>query len=99
MRLSGRIWYEPGFGEGKGDFDKWKALVRAVSRGTFTPIIGPGLGEPVYGSLREATRQLAETSGFPLAEAIAAVRRRLAETDARPHVAVGRGARLVSELG
>ena len=33
LRLKGgRIWYEPGFGEGEGDFDKWKALVGAVRR-------------------------------------------------------------------
>jgi hypothetical protein len=69
MRLKGgKIWYEPGFGEGEGDFDKWKALVGAVRRGSFTPIVGPALGEGVYGPLRDATRELAETTGFPLAE-------------------------------
>ena len=69
LRLKGgRIWYEPGFGEGEGDFDKWKALVGAVRRGSFTPIVGPGLGENVYGPIREVSRELAETSGFPLAE-------------------------------
>ena len=60
LRLKGgRIWYEPGFGEGEGDFDKWTALVGAVRRGSFTPIVGPGLGERVYGSLRDVTRELA----------------------------------------
>jgi hypothetical protein len=69
LRLrGGRIWYEPGFGEGECDFDKWKALVGAVRRGGFTPIVGPGLGEGVYGQLREVSRELAETTGFPLAE-------------------------------
>jgi hypothetical protein len=69
LRLKGgRIWYEPGFGEGEGDFDKWKAIVGAVRRGGFTPIVGPGLGESVYGPLRDASRELAETTGFPLAE-------------------------------
>ncbi len=68
LRLkAGRIWYEPGFGEADGDFDKWKALVGAVRRGSFTPIVGPGLGESVYGSLRDVSRTLAE-EGFPLAE-------------------------------
>lgn len=68
LRLKGgRIWYEPGFGEGEEDFDKWKALVGAVRRGSFTPIIGPGLGDSVYGSLRDVSRKLAD-EGFPLAE-------------------------------
>jgi CHAT domain/SIR2-like domain len=69
MRLKGgRIWYEPGFGDGESDFGKWRAIVGAVRRGEFTPIVGPGLGESVYGPLQEASRQLAETTGFPLAE-------------------------------
>ena len=60
LRLKGgRIWYEPGFGDGEGDFDKWEALVGAVRGGTFTPIVGPGLGESVYGSLRDVSRELA----------------------------------------
>ena len=69
LRLKGgKLWYEPGFGDGDGDFDKWKALVGAVRRGSFTPIVGPGLGERVYGPLRDATRELAEEAAFPLAE-------------------------------
>jgi len=64
----GRIWYEPGFGEGEGDFVRWRAIVGAVRRRDFTPIVGPGLGESVYGPVREVSRELAETSGFPLAE-------------------------------
>jgi hypothetical protein len=68
LRLKGgRIWYEPGFGDGEGDFDKWKAIVGAVRRGGFTPIVGSGLGEGVYGPLRDVSRKLAE-DGFPLAE-------------------------------
>jgi len=66
MRLKGgRIWYEPGFGE--QDF-KWDGLVLCVKAGQFTPIVGPGAGEPVYGSLRDAARKLAGDHGFPLAE-------------------------------
>jgi hypothetical protein len=69
LRLKGgRIWYEPGFGEGEGDFAKWRALVGAVRHKSFTPIVGPGLGESVYGPLRDASRDLAERTGFPLAE-------------------------------
>jgi hypothetical protein len=66
MRLKGgRIWYEPGFGE--EDF-KWDGLVLCVKAGEFTPIVGPGLGEPVYGSLHDAARELADAHRFPLAE-------------------------------
>jgi CHAT domain/SIR2-like domain len=75
LRLKGgKLWYEPGFGE--DDF-KWAGLVDAVQSGGsvkagvlsggFTPIVGPGLGEPVYGSLRDAARELADHAGFPLA--------------------------------
>jgi hypothetical protein len=65
LRLKGgKIWYEPGFGE--GDFE-WGGLVDCVESGEFTPIVGPGLGERVYGSLRGAARELAEQAGFPLA--------------------------------
>jgi hypothetical protein len=69
LRLKGgKIWYEPGFGEGDGDFAKWQALVHSVRSGQFTPVVGAGLGEMVYGTLRDAARELAEEAGFPLAE-------------------------------
>ena len=69
LRLKGgKIWYEPGFGEGEGDFAKWESLVHGVRSGNFTPIVGPGLGENVYGTLRDVARELGESAGFPLAE-------------------------------
>lgn len=69
LRLKGgKIWYEPGFGEGEKDFPKWESLVQGVRSGNFTPIVGPGLGERVYGTLRDVARELAESAGFPLAE-------------------------------
>jgi hypothetical protein len=69
LRLKGgKIWYEPGFGEGEGDFEKWESLVHAVRSGNFTPIVGSGLGERVYGTLRDVARELGESAGFPLAE-------------------------------
>jgi CHAT domain/SIR2-like domain len=68
LRLKGgKIWYEPGFGDGEADFKKWEALVDAVRRKSFTPVVGPGLGESVYGPLRDLSRKLAENR-FPLAE-------------------------------
>jgi CHAT domain len=69
LRLKGgKIWYEPGFGEGEGDFAKWQALVHAVRSGQFTPIVGSELGERVYGKLGDAAHEIAEEVGFPLAE-------------------------------
>lgn len=67
MRLkSGRLWYTPGFGDVRKGAEKLPALVRNVRRGRCTPIIGPGLSEPVLGSQREIARQWAEQYRFPL---------------------------------
>ena len=68
MRLKGgKIWYEPGFGgEGKSEFDKWKAICSQVNKGAFIPIVGPELGEDVCGGSRELAEQLAKENAFPL---------------------------------
>jgi hypothetical protein len=68
MRLrSGRIWYIPGFGDERHGFEKFPILVRSIQRGECTPIIGPGLFEPLFGSPREIAVRWAETYHFPLA--------------------------------
>jgi hypothetical protein len=68
MRLkSGRIWYVPGFGEDKKGFEKWPALLRSIKRGQCTPILGPGLYEPMLGSLREIAQRWAEAFHYPMA--------------------------------
>lgn len=69
MRLkSGRVWYEPGFGgEGKSDFDKWRAICSQVLKGDFIPIVGPELGEDIFGGSRELANLLAQKHAFPLA--------------------------------
>jgi hypothetical protein len=68
MRLkSGRVWYTPGFGEGRGAFEKWPSIVRTISRGLCTPILGPGLYESMLGSPREIARRWAETYDYPMA--------------------------------
>lgn len=62
---SGRIWYQPGFG---GDDNvRWRAIINDISRERFTPIVGWGLAERVYGSQQDLARSLAKTHGFPLA--------------------------------
>jgi hypothetical protein len=70
LRLkSGRIWYEPGFGGGdKDEFQRWAAVCNWVRKRQFIPILGPELGEDLFGSTRELASRLAEKHGFPLAE-------------------------------
>lgn len=68
MRLkSGRIWYVPGFGGERKDFEKWPALLRSIRKGKCTPIIGPGLYEKVVGSPRRIAQRWAEAYHYPMA--------------------------------
>jgi hypothetical protein len=69
LRLrDGRIWYEPGFGGGRlNEFDKWRSLCSSVRGGRFIPILGPELGEDLFGGSQELARVLADQHGFPLA--------------------------------
>jgi hypothetical protein len=51
MRLkSGRIWYVPGFRDEQDEFEKWPALLKTITRQQLTPILGPGLFEPILGT-------------------------------------------------
>ena len=66
MRLkNGRIWYVPGFSEGKV-FNKWPALVEYIKNNECTPILGPGLFEAAFGSLNDLARAWSEEFRFPL---------------------------------
>jgi len=68
MRLkTGRIWYVPGFGGERGGFEKWPAILRTISRGQCTPILGPGLYESLLGQPREIARRWAEAYHYPMA--------------------------------
>lgn len=62
---SGRIWYEPGFDA--QDFQRWPALLRSISSGRCTPILGPGLLEGITGTTRDLAQRLAVRHAFPLA--------------------------------
>lgn len=67
MRLkSGRIWYQPGFGEDRGAFEKWPSIIRTISRGLCTPILGPGLYESMLGSPHDIARRWAEAYNYPM---------------------------------
>ncbi|MGB7875219.1 MAG: CHAT domain-containing protein [Anaerolineales bacterium] len=78
MRLkSGRIWYVPGFGEGHA-FRKWNALVAYIKDKSCTPILGPGLYEPLLGSLGDIAQRWAKEFRYPLSPS---------DTDSLPRVA------------
>jgi hypothetical protein len=78
MRLkSGRIWYIPGFGEGY-TFRKWKALIAYIKDKSCTPILGPGLYEPLLGTLGDIAQRWAKEFQYPLSPA---------DTDSLPRVA------------
>lgn len=64
----GRIrWYTPGFAGGEPDFERWKALVNNIRKGTCTPILGSGMLESVVGSFRDISRDWATTHKYPMA--------------------------------
>ncbi len=68
MRLrSGRISYTPGFAGDRSSFEKWPALLQSIKAGRCTPIVGPGLAEPLHGGSHELARRWAETYRYPLA--------------------------------
>ncbi|UCC64089.1 MAG: CHAT domain-containing protein, partial [Anaerolineae bacterium] len=72
MRLkSGRIWYTPGFGGDAHEIETWPPLLDAIEGDEedsyCTPILGPGLTDPLLGSHREIARQWAEELHFPMA--------------------------------
>jgi hypothetical protein len=68
MRLkSGRLWYTPGFGGPRGEFEKWPSLLRGIQSGRCTPILGPGLNDPLMGSLRDLVQSWADELSYPLA--------------------------------
>lgn len=68
MRLqSGKIWYVPGVGNEGDEFDKWQGLLTSIKNGQCTPILGPGIYEPMVGPLEEIAVGLSSEYGFPLA--------------------------------
>jgi hypothetical protein len=67
---SGCIWYEPGFRLKRGEraFDKWDALFSAIRNHECTPILGPGLLDPLVGRTRELAQRWAVSFKFPMAQ-------------------------------
>jgi hypothetical protein len=68
MRLKhGRIWYVPGFRDERPGLEKMPALINRISKGQCTPILGPGLAEPLLGSHREIAVRWSERFHYPMA--------------------------------
>ena len=63
---SGRLWYIPGVGVDGKEFGKFPAVVRNIRKMRTTPILGPGLIEPLFGSLREVARRWADQFQYPM---------------------------------
>ena len=67
MRLrTGRLWYAEGL-EGRPGFDQWEGLLANIAEEKCTPILGPGLLEPLLGTSRDVARRWADTYRFPMA--------------------------------
>ena len=67
MRLvSGRLWYVPGYTAEDG-FDLWDVLTTQLNFQRMTPIIGPGVFEPLLGSMRDISESWAQKFNYPLA--------------------------------
>jgi hypothetical protein len=63
---SGRLWYRPGFTDKNKAAQRMPALVQNIQRQKLTPILGPGLVEPVLGSLREIAYRWATDFNYPM---------------------------------
>jgi hypothetical protein len=63
---SGRLWYTPGVSENGKSFEKFPAILQAIRLGRCTPILGAGLTEPLFGSLRDIARRWAEQFHYPM---------------------------------
>jgi hypothetical protein len=66
MRLvSGRLWYVPGYTTG---FDLWDTLKFQMEdeEQTMTPIIGPGVFQPLLGSMQDIAESWAQKFNYPL---------------------------------
>jgi hypothetical protein len=66
----GSIWNRPGFRGEHGErveFKKWPSLLQDIQDGRCTPILGPGLYEPLLGSSRQIARRWAEEHAYPMA--------------------------------
>lgn len=67
MRLkSGRLWYTPGFFGGTKSSERLLAQIYNIQDGHYTPILGPGLVEPILGSPRDIAEHWADAFNYPM---------------------------------
>src|SRR4029453_19370706 len=70
MRLkSGRVWYEPGFADRQAALERWPALLRRITEGRCTPILGSGMLDWLIGSPQDIAQHWAGQYQFPMAPA------------------------------
>jgi hypothetical protein len=62
---SGRTWYEPGFP--RADVTTWTTLIAQIQSEMCTPVVGPGLADPILGSRKEIARRWVERWQMPIA--------------------------------
>jgi hypothetical protein len=69
MRLDdGQIsWYRPRFAGDDEGLERWPALLNRIWEGECTPVLGPGMTEPLVGPWRDVARALATKQKFPMA--------------------------------
>ena len=69
MRLiSGRLWYVPGYTVADNEkFRIWTVLGRQINNQAMTPIVGPGVFQPLLGSMREIAQSWAQKFKYPMA--------------------------------
>lgn len=66
MRLKkGRLWYSPGFVSGT-EFENWPQLISHIRSGACTPLLGPGLDDPLIGTRQHIAERWASTYSFPM---------------------------------
>jgi hypothetical protein len=67
MRLTnGRIWYIPGFASKEPDEIIMKNIIDHISERRCTPILGPGMTEPLLGSHRDIAERWAAKYQYPM---------------------------------
>jgi hypothetical protein len=70
LRLrSGLLWYRPGLfaSDPSKEFEQWPAVLKWISKGKCTPILGIGLLDSLLGSPRDLARRWADGYRFPMA--------------------------------
>jgi len=66
--ISGRLWYEPGFGAERSGLDTWQSIVSSIKSGSCTPILGPALVERFLGPRNDVAHALAAGSELQIEE-------------------------------